>query len=162
MANRFPKFASLVMLGALVHLSGGFADCRSRRGASHRSEAEALCENLYRIKKLPFKGEPIDDPVYNDVMKQGKELVPCLISKITDATKMADPRQAPTYSDFRVGDLAFFLFARITDTRIEEMMPRSVKQNMNDQGVYAYFEYVRRPGNRRYLQEKCKRLAQRE
>jgi hypothetical protein len=118
-----------------------------------KSGVESLCERLSEIKKMPFKGEKIDDELYNEIVDRGKAIAPCLIDKITDMTRMKDPRSAPSYPDFRVGDLAFFLLVRITGTPFEQMLPDSVKARMKQEGVYAYFEYVEFPDNRRALQE---------
>jgi hypothetical protein len=69
---------------------------------------------------------------------------------------MKDPRSAPTYLDFRIGDLAFFLLVRITEIPFEEMLPNSVKSRIKDEGVYAYFEHVKRTDNRKALQARWK------
>jgi hypothetical protein len=120
------------------------------------SELEALCKSLSEIKKLPFKGEAIDDEVYNKIIKQGDKIVPCLIEKITNTAKMRDPRTAPTYPNFKVGDLAFFLLLEVTKTPLEQMLPDAVKRQIKDEGIYAYFRYVERFGNRNTLQENWK------
>lgn len=120
------------------------------------SELEALCKSLPEIKKLPFKGEAIDDGVYNKIITQGNKIVPCLIEKITNTAKMRDPRTAPTYPNFKVGDLAFFLLLEITKTPLEQMLPDAVKREIKDEGVYAYFRYVNRVGNRKTLQKNWK------
>lgn len=52
---------------------------------------------------------------------------------------MKDPRQAPVYRDFRVGDAAFFVLLRITKVPFEEMLPTQVRSELEDEGVYAYF-----------------------
>lgn len=65
--------------------------------------------------------------------------ISCLIGKITDSNTMKDPRQAPVYRDFRVGDAAFFVLLRITKVPFEEMLPTQVRSELEDEGVYAYF-----------------------
>jgi len=116
----------------------------------------AACKRLSEVKEMPFKGEPINDEAYNDIVSRGKAAIPCLIGEITNATRMKDPRPAPTYPDFRVGDLAFFLLVDITKIPFEQMLPDSVKSRMKNKGVYAYFEYVERPNNRKALQDRWK------
>lgn len=150
--------STFVMLPLLLCLL--FQSCQSSaivtQGYSEqgKTDADDLCKRLAEIKKIPFKGEIVDDEVYNMVMGQGKAAIPCLIDKITDTTKMKDPRSAPTYRDFRVGDLAFFLLVRITKTPFEEMLSEPVKDQLKDEGVYAYFRYVEDTDNRKNLQEK--------
>ncbi len=76
------------------------------------------------------------------------------VSQLMTKTRMKDPRSAPTYPDFRVGDLAFFLLVDITKIPFEQMLPYSVKFKIKDEGVYAYFEYVEHLNNRKALQNK--------
>ena len=115
----------------------------------------ASCQGLSKIRSIPFKkGETVDDPAYNRIMGQGKAVIPCLIDHLTDTTKMKDPRSAPAITDFRVGDLAFFLLTDITETEFEQWLPDSVNSKLKDRGVYAFIEYVGQPRNRRTLQEK--------
>jgi len=119
-----------------------------------RAKAEALCQRLPEMKTMPFKGEPIDDDVYNGLIALKEAAIPCLIEKITDTNRMNDPRQAPVYGDFRVGDAAFFILLRLTKVSFEEMLPTQVRSKLEDEGVYAYFEYIEKAENRKTLQTK--------
>lgn len=119
-----------------------------------RLRAESLCQRLPEMKTMPFKGEPVDDEVYNGLTALKDAALPCLIKKITDSTKMSDPRQAPVYRDFRVGDAAFFVLLDITKVPFEQMLPAEVGSEMKDEGVYAYFEYIKKDENRKSLQAK--------
>jgi hypothetical protein len=58
------------------------------------------------------------------------------------------------YRDFRVGDLAFFLFSDITGV-FEQVFPDEVRAKLSDQGVYAYFAWVEDPRSRRILRAAC-------
>jgi hypothetical protein len=117
-----------------------------------RARAEILCQRLPEMKTMPFKGEPIEDEVYNGLAALNDAAIPCLIGKITDTTRMNDPRQAPVYRDFRVGDAAFFVLLDITKVPFEQMLPAEVKSELEDEGVYAYFEYIKKDENRTSLQ----------
>lgn len=119
-----------------------------------RTRAETLCQKLPEMNRMPFKGERIEDDVYNGLIALKGAAVPCLIGKITDTTKMKDPRQAPVYRDFRVGDAAFFVLLDITRIPFEQMLPDEVRSEMEDEGVYAYFEYIKKDENRKSLQAK--------
>lgn len=46
-----------------------------------RARAETLCQRLLEMKTMPFKGEPIDDEVYNGLIALKEAAVPCLIGK---------------------------------------------------------------------------------
>lgn len=122
------------------------------QGEAARARAEILCQRLPEMKTMPFKGEPIEDEVYNGLAALKDAAIPCLIGKITDSTRMNDPRQAPVYRDFRVGDAAFFVLLDITKVPFEQMLPAEVKSELEDEGVYAYFEYIKKDENRTSLQ----------
>lgn len=113
-----------------------------------------LCSKLSEIKHIPFEGEPINDAIYNQIAANHQEAIPCLIEQITNETKMHDPRSEPVESNFRVGDLAFFLLLDFTKVPFEEMLPRDVNARLNTEGVYAYFQYVSTSGNRVALQKR--------
>ena len=117
-----------------------------------RRSPEAVCDRLAEIKAVPFKREPVGDEVYNALMQQGGAAVPCLVARVTDTTKMDDPRLSPKYHDFRVGDMAHIMLARITGVAFEQFLPSEVKAEWQERGVYAYFEYVREEKNRAALQ----------
>ena len=67
------------------------------------------CDRLAEIKTMPLKGEPVEDEVYNGLMKMGDSAIPCLIDQLTNATKTPDPRRTPIYSETTVGDVALFV-----------------------------------------------------
>ena len=111
------------------------------------------CDQLDQVRKLPFKGEPVDDPAYNEIMNAGPEALPCLIEKVSDTKEMPDPRQSPTVSSFKVGDLAYFMFVRITKLDFVALLPPEVQQAYATDGVYAYFGFVEKPENRTILKD---------
>lgn len=122
-----------------------------------RQESQALCERLAEIKELPFYPEERGiDSIYDAFMDAGETVVPCLITKVTDTTSMRDPRSAPRYPDIdnKVGDVAYFVFSDITKLDIVEFLPLDVKESFEDDGVYAYFKYVKRKENRLKLQDR--------
>jgi hypothetical protein len=154
--NRF-AIVFLLLATSLATQPGYAATGMSKNAfAQVKPDPGAVCRRLPEVKEIPFKGEHVNDEAYNEIVSQGKAAIPCLIEKITDTTRMKDPRSAPTYSDFRVGDLAFFLLVEITKTPFEQMLPDLAKSRMKNDGVYAYFEYVERPDNRKALQAKWK------
>lgn len=116
----------------------------------------ALCGRLHEIKKLPYRDPNDTDPIYEALMAKGKAAMPCLIDKITDETPMPDPREAPPWRHYTVGDTAVFILVRMADKEkdlIPEMLPQPYKKEWETNGVYAYFNYVLEPENRRELQE---------
>jgi hypothetical protein len=117
-----------------------------------RTDSVELCDKVSEIKLLPFKGERVDDTAYNSLIKAGEAAIPCLIERVTDTKKMRDPRQAPTYSDVRAGDVAYFVLIRLANIEFVEMLPERVQEKYKTEGVYAYFDYVRKKQNRERLQ----------
>src|SRR5262245_51391416 len=84
------------------------------------------CRDLQALRLMPFKGETVDDPVYNSLMAAGWDAVPCLLERITDDTLMPDPRKAPTYNGFAVGDAATMMLGRITGVPFDSVLPPEV------------------------------------
>jgi hypothetical protein len=115
-----------------------------------------LCDRLADVRHVPFDNEHVEDAIYNQIMSHKHAVVPCLVEQITNETRMADPRSEPVESNFRVGDLAFFLLVDITNVPFEQMLPDDVRARLRDEGVYAYFGYVSVPGNRAALQQEWK------
>jgi hypothetical protein len=122
--------------------------------AIQQASAQGLCNRISAIKVLPFKDERVDDAAYNTLIEAGESVIPCLIAKVTDTAKMRDPRKAPTYSDVRVGDVAYFVLLDIAKIDFVGMLPAKIQKKYKTEGVYAYFEFVERYQNRKWLQRK--------
>jgi hypothetical protein len=122
----------------------------------YRADSAGLCERVSEIKLLPVKGERIEDEAFNSLMEAGEAALPCLIDKVTVATKMRDPRQAPTYPDVRVGDVAYFVLVRLAKIEFVEMLPERVQEKYKIEGVFAYFDFVRTKQNRKWLQRRLR------
>jgi hypothetical protein len=108
---------------------------------------------IQEIQILPFKGERVDDEVYNKLIAAGDTAVDCLIERITDTTRMADPRKAPSVGTYRVGDTALFVLCDITGVKLTDMLPEEVVSNFEDVGIYSHFRYVENYENRLRIQE---------
>ncbi|MEZ5344306.1 MAG: hypothetical protein R2681_02010 [Pyrinomonadaceae bacterium] len=116
----------------------------------------ALCNRLHEIKKLPYRDPNDTDPIYESLVANEKESVLCLVNKITDETSMADPREAPPWQNYKVGDTAVFILNRIVgkgNNLLPEMLPPKFQQEWKTNGVYAYFNYVSESKNRKQLQK---------
>ena len=121
---------------------------------SRQANAQNLCDRVSEIRIMPFKGERVDDAAYYSLIEAGESALPCLIAKVTDVRKTRDPRQAPTYSDVRVGDVAYFVLVDIAKIDFIELFPAKVQRRYKTEGVYAYFEFVQKKRNRVWLQRK--------
>jgi hypothetical protein len=121
--------------------------------AVQQANAQSLCDRVSEIKLLPLKGERVDDDAYNALIEAGESALPCLIAKVTDTRKMRDPRQGPLYGDVetRVGDVAYFVLVRIAKIHFVELLPVEVQKKYKAEGASAYFKFVQKKRNRRWL-----------
>ena len=124
--------------------------------AVQQANAQSLCDRVSEIKVLPFKGERVDDTAYNALIEAGESALPCLMAKVTDTRQMRDPRQGPRYGDVetRVGDVAYFVLVQIAKIHFVELLPVEVQENYKAEGASAYFKFVQKKRNRRWLQGK--------
>jgi len=114
--------------------------------------ASRACNRLGELRELPFKREPVNDPVYNELIAVGRPAIPCLVDKIDDATPMPDPRKAPPIpGGVAVGDVALFMLSDVSGVDLKDLLPPEVLKELQEQGVYAYFTYVRNAKNRAAL-----------
>lgn len=114
--------------------------------------AKDLCKRLSEMKVMPYRvDKSTGDPVYDGLIHQRFEAVPCLIELTTDLRPMPDPREAPHVLDFKVGDAAVFMLHRITGEPLETILPNEFAKRWKVEGVYAYFSYVEKPMNRKAI-----------
>lgn len=130
-----------------------FLSCAAEEESSAEQNPSELCERIQEIRILPFKGEPVEDEVYNEMIKAGDSVVPCLIDKMADATIMADPRQSVHFGGTRVGDVAFWVILYISGEDLTCFLPEDIRAKWKDHGIYAYFGFVKDPENRKVMQE---------
>jgi hypothetical protein len=121
-----------------------------------------LCDRVGQIEVLPTRDPAITDPIYESLLLKGNEAVPCLIEKIGNNTLIKDPRYSvPTWHSYAVGDTAFFTLLDILskgdyhewENLLRESLPRKYREEWETNGIYAYFNYVLEPQNRREFQQ---------
>ena len=125
-----------------------------------RASPEQLCAKLVDIKTIPTFEPTPTDPIYEALLVKGDSAIPCLIENISDKREVPDPRYSvPVWQHFAVGDTAVFtLVAILRKEDIEqeklliEMMPPKSQKEWETNGIYAYFNYVSEPKNRKELQ----------
>lgn len=119
-----------------------------------------LCQRIQDIKVLPNRVPEETDPIYESLIRKGDEALPCLLERITDTKRIADPRYSvPTWDNYAVGDSAVFILVDILgrDDRereklLIEMLPPKYEEEWKTNGIYAYFNYVSEPRKRKELQ----------
>lgn len=160
--NRERIVALLVTLPVLTLIVACHSQVRSELRPPEKPVASpsprdvaSLCESIKEIEILPIKDEVVvPDPAYNALVSAGEDAIPCLIKKITDETKMSDPRQAPKVGFLFVGDTAFFMLVRIAKIDFVELLPPDVRTAYEgDQGIYGYFGRIDEDNNRKKLQD---------
>lgn len=122
--------------------------------------ASELCNRLISIDTLPTRDPNITDPIYESLIAKGEEALPCLIEKITDTTSVPDPRYSvPPWQHYKVGDTAVFVLLDIAsagddawERLMRESLPKKSAEEWETNGIYAYFNYVSEPKNRKELQ----------
>lgn len=121
-------------------------------------EPQDLCLDASQIKIIPFRAEPVADGTYNGLIKLGDKALGCLVGQISNGKLMDDPRKAPPYNGFAVGDAALIVVSKITGVSLIDLIDeKSVTDNFSKLGVMAYFNYVKLPKNRDKLSKKLKR-----
>jgi hypothetical protein len=132
------------------------AGSQSQLEKAKLQDPNLLCNRIPEIKIFPMKGERGEDVTYDAFMDANKTVVPCLIEKVTDTTKIPDPRQEPGFPDIEItiGDIAFFLLVDITKIQFTDVLPPDVRKEYKEDGVYAYFKFVKNPANREKLKDR--------
>lgn len=116
------------------------------------------CDVVERIRIMPFRADEVGrDRAYDELIAAGCAAVPCLVETIGSGRRMADPRQAPIFPGFRVGDAALFMAARITGRPYDESLPAEVRKRIAAEGVRAYFEYVDGTSRRQSIRDEWRR-----
>ncbi len=126
-------------------------------------DVKELCNKLNELKRIPYDtDQTADDPIYDGLKSKGNAAIPCLIEKITDETPMTDPREAPTVSDFKVGDAAVFMLLIVSkqDWQPSTMFPPQYAKLWDSDGIYVYFSYVEKKANRKKNQIWWKKWAE--
>ena len=119
-------------------------------------DVASLCESIKDIEVLPVKYEPVPDPAYNALISAGEDAIPCLIRKLSDTTRMKDPRSEPKVESVAVGDTAFFVLLdliKIDQAMFLELLPPDVRKAYENDGIYGYFDQIDENGNRKKLQD---------
>ena len=121
--------------------------------------SELSCEELSRIQVVPFSRNGTgQDSIYRSFISASKNANTCLLEQLSNVALMPDPRTAPTYASFAVGDIAHILLSRINDIDFEMALPSEVQVRYREAGVYAYFQFVSEPENRNLLRRNWKKL----
>ena len=128
-------------------------------GPSVAIAENCICDDISHIKTLPIKDERVKDDTYNKLISDASQSKSCLVESITDATLKRDPRQAPFYVGTTVGDVALFVLLDIEKSiNLKDVLPEAIQNEYENNGVYTYFSFVQKQGNRVLIQKRVKEL----
>lgn len=147
----------VMALSPLVAQTGGSEKLpphRKHRELPTREERiKALQRRLSRIREIwEDHNGCINDPNYLWVYGNRLAITPILADSIMSEQPMAFPYSEPTPPRFSVGDLSFFLLCDWQVVDYDKIMSEFLtKETMKAEGVYAYHDWIVRPGNRALL-----------
>jgi len=97
-------------------------------------------DSLRYITQDPYLGN-CSDPVFNEVVRKGKAIVPDLINKMTDTRKLKGMYVPITGGEYTVADIAYIAIQEIiSDIPTFELLGFPLDEIC---GVCSYFRYVR-------------------
>lgn len=150
------RLATVLLMASAAACAPENTEPRSTQTQDYRTFDAQACDHVAEIRNIPPKqGVLVNDPHYNALKTDPKWAKNCLLDRITNETPMKEPRLSePTKVDgFVVGDLAFFLLADFGLVSFDAVM---VEAGLPGRVVLAYFEWVKKPGNRGKLQVLCR------
>jgi len=153
------RLAAVLVMASAVACAAEQTDLRSTQIREDRPFDAQACDHVAEIRNIPPKqGVLVNDPHYNALKTDPRWAKNCLLDLITNDAPMKDPRLSePTKVDgFVVGDLAFFLLSDFELVSYDAIMVKADVPDREDRGVLAYFEWVKKPGNRSKLQALCR------
>ena len=118
------------------------------------SKANPKCPALEEIKKLPMKGEPGVDAVYDFYMREAG----CdefLLTKVLSDTRLDSPGcfRPPEFAE---GDMATFLLMDKFGLGLKDILPPDRHDSVDESGVLAYYNFVRDSSGRVYVQDRVR------
>lgn len=129
----------------------------SQNRATSNKKIASLCLSVKQIKELPHdRNEKGVDKTYDKLREAGVSVAPCLIDNIMNTKIMPDPRCPGISNATTIGDVSYFVLVDILNHLVEDFLPSYVQEAFKTNGVYAYHEYIDRPGARDELQRKLR------
>lgn len=158
--SALPHLASFLLVTLWTGAAAG--DCSGKpltastaTAPAETLQGDALCQLVRDIRELPQKPEFSSDPAYDRLLRSNGAANACLIRLISNEEIIPDPRECGPFrqTDFRLGDLAFFLLWDFNATLDpDRLLPAAAAQDYRERGIAAYFDWIKRPGRRAELQ----------
>jgi hypothetical protein len=107
-------------------------DCLCASPLYREIMVEGLCKRINEIKHLPHKRGEVDfhDPVFNEIIRYGEYMLPCLVEKITDTNIMDSPVRCIGPFKVAEGDVSSFLM-KLRTFKSKQCFPSKYKTILN-------------------------------
>ena len=127
-----------------------------------RDVSEPACEELiFGVTHIPMKDDiPANGNYYQIVSDiDDSATLKCLVRSVTNERKMPDPRtNFPNLNyDNRIGDTAVYLLWGTHEITYKTILPESLWDKWDNDGVYVYRSYVREPHARTEIQSRLEK-----
>lgn len=110
------------------------------------------CDDLVRIRTLPFKDELGHDAQFDRMVVNFDGYRECLTAKILDRTPIEDPAMGPKRRGYTVGNLAYDVIASSGRLEYETCLPAEIADAWRTFGAQALVDWTAQPGHPAILQ----------
>lgn len=108
------------------------------------------CGDLKRIRHLvPKSGQLGHDLYYDRIYTHQADYRACLIESLSDATPIPPVHSGPGLRITNVGDMAYHMLGDMHAVPPNDCVPKTIKTEMEAQGVHAFHRWRHEPANRR-------------
>jgi hypothetical protein len=105
------------------------------------------CDDLVRIRTLPFKDELGHDAQFDRMVVNFDGYRECLTAKIVDRTPIEDPAMGPKRRGYTVGNLAYDVIASSGRLDYETCLPTGIADAWRTFGAQALVDWTAQPGH---------------
>ena len=124
---------------------------------------DGLCERIIQLQNVPIKKSVSNDDIYNGIIAMDKDMIPCLVNKITDTRTMENPFEAPFHGNKTlVGDVALDLLVQIVEInrrQYDSIFSPEISSKMKAVDNAIYIEFMQSsPEKRIELQKNIKKV----
>lgn len=122
---------------------------------SYQSSNQSLCvPQILDIEVISVKHYLGLDEAYDYFLENSdnQQVRECLVSNITNDTKVRDPFKFPgPRSNVTIGDISYNLLSKVYGLNLQEHLPEDIKVSYDKIGIYSYYHYVNTVENGRQV-----------
>ena len=120
--------------------------------AQARALGVGSCDDLTKIKVLPFYDEIGQDVQFDRMVVNFDGYSECLIGKIADQTEIEDRSQGPKRRGYTVGNLAYDVIGSSGKLDYMTCLPSEISESWDRIGAQALTDWLNQDGNPELLQ----------